>query len=82
MEDEEVEGEGTEGEETEDEEMEDNADSGNEVDRLCLERTCRRGVDCLDTVRCQSGRSPDGLFRTVGRTSSKLANAFVHFSAL
>ena len=56
--------------------LKDETDVDDELDRVCL-----TGPGC-DTVRCQSGFSPDGLFRTVGRTSSRLAYAFVRFGAL
>ena len=56
--------------------LKDETDVDDELDQVCL-----TGPGC-DTVRCQSGFSPDGLFRTVGRTSSRLAYVFVCFSTL
>lgn len=53
-----------------------------EADRGYPPKTCRWGVDGLETVRCQSSLSPEGLFRTVGRISSRLLYPFVRFSAL
>jgi hypothetical protein len=40
------------------------------------------GVDDLETVRSQSRFSPDGLFRTVGRTPWSSLKAFVRLRAL
>ena len=57
-------------------------DTDIEVDWGCLTETCWWGMDGLDTERCQSTLSPEGLFRMVGRTSSRLLYAFVRFSAL
>jgi hypothetical protein len=42
----------------------------------------RKCTDDLETVRCQSVFSPDGLFRTVGRASSRFSNAFVRLRRL
>lgn len=53
-----------------------------ELDRACTVDACQRGAVDLDTVRCQSGLSPDGLFRSVGRTSSMVLYPFVRLRAL
>ena len=54
-------------------------DAESELDRGFL---AGRGDDELVAVRYQSAFSPDGLFRMVGRTSSRLVYAFARFSAL
>lgn len=48
-------------------------DVADELERECTVDACLRNVEGLETVRCQSGLSPDGLFRSVGRTSSRVA---------
>ena len=53
-----------------------------EPDRACELCADRGGTGCLDTVRCQSDFSPDGLFLMVGLTSSRLMNTFVRLRAL
>jgi len=56
-----------------------------ELDRACVFDVRWRGadgVDTVDTVRCQSGLRPEGLFRRVGRTSSRSLYPFVRLRAL
>ena len=45
-----------------------------------MTENCWRGA--VDAVRNQSGLSPEGLFRRVGRTSSKVLYAFARLRAL
>jgi hypothetical protein len=42
----------------------------------------RMSIDGLESNRGQSAFSPDGLFRTIGRTASRFSNAFVRLRAL
>ena len=62
-----------------DDARDDEVDAESKLDRGFL---AGWGVNELVAIRYQLAFSPDGLFWMVGRTSSRLVYAFVHFSAL
>ena len=57
-------------------------DDEDEVDWARMVDDSLWGMDGFDTALCQSALSPDGLFRSVGRTSSSALYAFERFRAL
>ena len=58
-------------------------DIEDELDRACAADAGRREEEeGLEMVLCQSDFNPDGLFRSVGRTSSSGLNALLRLSAL
>jgi len=57
-------------------------DDEDEIDRVYAVDDGRWGTDGFDTVLYQSTLSPDGLFRSVGRTSSSVLYAFERFRDL
>ena len=71
-------GEGVGGDGAED----DVKDVEDEPDRTSAADTGRREVEDLEMVLCQSNFNPDGLFRSVGRTSSSGLSVLFRLGAL
>ena len=62
--------------------VEDIEDDKDEIDQVYTAGDGLWGIDGLDTVLYQSALSPDGLFQSVGRTSSSMLYAFECFRDL
>ena len=71
-----------EGDTSVDEELDHGVEERDGVDDVADVEEQDTGMDDLEMVRSQPRCSPDGLFRIVGRTSSRLLYALVCLSAL